>query len=64
MLVLSTPFQIKMKFLVLAGLVALTAGSPSRPAFNPDTLMFNNGMLGGDIAGGMYQVATDLDVSK
>jgi hypothetical protein len=52
-----------MKFLVLAGLMAFAAASPARPAFNPDSLMVNEGMIGGDIAGGINLVTDPVTVS-
>ncbi len=53
----------KLIVVLIGTFAAFAAGSPARPGFNPDTLMFNDGMLGGDIAGGMYELSTDVEVS-
>ena len=50
-----------MKFLVLAALVAAATATPTR--FNPDSLMQNEGMIGGDIAGGINLVQDPVTVS-
>jgi hypothetical protein len=51
-----------MKFVLLAGLLAMAAATPTR--FDPDTLMVNEGMMGGDIPGGMFELAKDPATGK
>ena len=57
-----------MKCVVLLFVAAVplvrSAPAPLNIAFNPDTLMYNDGMVGGDIAGGVKEVFNPVSVSS